>query len=153
MKKILLLAAFLLASVASAKPMAFLKQSGGFCPGVCPSASLTVEENGTVYVEIQKYVPTPSVERKVLLRLGKDIVMAMKRDIESISAVELIDLDEGQPICADIPELLYTVVKGNQKIDIGMDRDCHEYRLADFKGTQIADMLRSFLNLHYYSLR
>lgn len=153
MKTILLLSSLLFASVASAKPMAFLKQSGGFCPGTCPSASLTVEENGVVMVEIQKYVPTPSVERKVLLRLGKDIVSAMQRDIQSITAADLIDLDEGQPICADIPQLLYTVVKGDQKIDIGMDRDCHQYRLADFKGTQIADMLRSFLNLHYYAQR
>jgi hypothetical protein len=133
--------------------MAFLKQSGGFCPGTCPSASITVEQNGTVFVEIQKYVPTVTVERKVLLHLGKDLTQAMKKDIQSISVAELVDMDEGQPYCADLPQLLFTVVQGEQKVDIGYDRDCHKFRMANFHGSQIVDMLKNFLQLHYYSLR
>ncbi len=151
MKTLLLLSSLLLTTAASARPLAFLKQSGGFCPGTCPSSSLTIEDNGTVYVEIQKYVPTPSVERKVLLRLGKDLTNALQKDIQSIAIAELIDTNEGAPICADAPEFLFTVVKGNQKIDIARDLDCHKYILANFQGTQIVDMLRSFLTLHYYS--
>jgi hypothetical protein len=139
--------------MATAKPIAFLKQSGGFCPGTCPSASITVEQNGTVFVEIQKYVPTPSVERRVLLHLGKDLTQAMKKDIQSINVAELVDTDEGQPFCADIPELLFTVVQGQQKVDIGYDRDCHKFRMANFHGSQIVDMLKNFLEMHYYSLR
>lgn len=151
MKSLLLLSALLMTSVASAKPIAFLKQSGGFCPGTCPSASITIEQNGTVFVEIQKYVPTPSFERKVLLRLGKDLTAALNRDIRSISATELVDIDEGQPFCADIPERLYTVVQGEQKVDIGLDRDCHKFRMANFHGSQIVDMLKNFHQLHAYS--
>jgi hypothetical protein len=153
MKHFLLLAAFLMASVASARPVAFLKQSGGFCPGTCPSASITIEQNGTVIVEIQKYVPTPSVERRVLLRMGKELTAAMLKDIHSISSAELVDTDEGQPYCADVPQLLFTVVQGNQKLDIGYDRDCHKFRMANFHGSQIVDMLKNYLQLHYYSLR
>ncbi|WP_141735455.1 hypothetical protein [Oligoflexus tunisiensis] len=151
MKYLILLSAFFMASVAAARPIAYLKQSGGFCPGTCPSASITVEDNGTVFVEIQKYVPTPSVERRVLLRMGRELVSAMRRDINSIQIAKLVDMDEGQPFCADIPELLYTVVQGNQKIDIGIDRDCHKFRMANFHGTQIVSMLQSFLDMHYYA--
>lgn len=153
MKSFLLLSALFMTSIATARPIAFLKQSGGFCPGTCPSASITVEQNGTVFVEIQKYVPTPSLERKVLLHLGKDLTQAMKKDIQSINVAELVDTDEGQPFCADIPELLFTVVQGQQKIDIGYDRDCHKFRMANFHGSQIVDMLKNFLEMHYYSLR
>ncbi len=153
MKRLLLLSLFFMASVATARPVAFLKQSGGFCPGTCPTASITVENNGTVFVEIQKYVPTPSLERKVLLRLGKDMTLALQKDIASIRVDDLVDTDEGQPFCADVPEQLFTVVQGEQKIDIGYDRDCHKFRMANFHGSQIVDLLKSFLQMHYYTLR
>jgi hypothetical protein len=152
MKYFILLSALFMAGIASARPIAFLKQSGGFCPGTYPSASITVEDTGLVIVEIQKYVPTPSIERRVILQMGRELVNAMKRDINSIQVEKLVDMDEGMPFCADIPEHLYTVVRGVQKIDIGLDRDCHKFRMANFHGTQLVDMLKSFLDMHYYSL-
>src|SRR6478735_7588426 len=130
MKRLLFLTSLILPSALSAKPIAMLQQSGGFCPGQCPSTSLSIEDNGQVIVQIQKYVPTPSTERKVLLSLSKDALDVVQKDVRSIqpAILEMIDLDEDKPMCADIPMTTYTIVQSKQKIDIGYDRDCHKFR-------------------------
>lgn len=150
MKRFLALVCLLSASAASARPLAYLEQSGGFCMGMCPRVTLSLQDSGEVVVETEtENNSTPSMSYKVLLRLdafGPEMT-DIRQDISLISAAPLVDLNQGQPICADAPEIRYFVFNGPYRIQVGLNRDCHRYRMAGNDG--IADMLHSFLSIYH----
>lgn len=149
--KAIILASLLLTTAASAKPVAILEQSGGFCAERCPSSTISIEESGLVSVVRTSYFPAVKTERYTLAKLNSKIVEAIKRNWANVAPAQLVDLNPEGPICADIPMVRYSVVKDGQPIVIGEDRDCKEYRLETFEGIGIATVLKSVLELDNFA--
>lgn len=151
MKAILFASAALLASAAQAKPLAIVKQFGGFCHISCPSTTITVDEKGSVNVEVQTFTPA-KIERYTLAKLNAEkVIAAIQRDIEKVAPAKLVDTDPEGPICMDIPQVRYSVIKNDEEIVIGEDRECKEFRLETYEATGTASVLKSLMGMHNFA--
>ncbi len=147
----MLVMSFVHASPASAKALAFVKQSGGFCHQQCPSTTITIHDSGLVVAETETFVPTSKVTKVTLSQLSQRVVKAIKKDIALVTAVSLVDSKPEGPFCADIPLKSYNVIKGSQTIEIGAERDCHDFLLETYEGSGIVTALKGLMFLYNYS--
>lgn len=139
------------ANQASAKPLAFVKQYGGFCHMQCPSTTLTIHENGQVIVERQTFYPEATTTKTQIASLGKKILAVVKADITKVTAVNLVDGNPDGPMCADIPVKSYQVIKDGKEVEIGAERDCHSFFLESYEATGLVETLKSLNSLYNYS--
>ncbi len=152
MKSVLaFIALVILASTASAKPLASMIQAGGFCAEQCPTTTLTIHDNGQVIVERKSFFPKPATSKFVLATLNKKIIAVVHSEIAKATAVKLVDTNPEAPICMDIPAKTYQVVKNGQTIEIGADRDCHSFVLESYEATGLVETLKSLANLNNFA--
>lgn len=141
----------LVGAMASAKPLAFVKQSGGFCHPQCPNTTITIHDSGLVVAETESFVPASKLTKTNIAQLGQHVIRAIKKDIELATAVALVDSNPEAPFCADIPSKSYNVVKGAQTIEIGAERDCHDFLLESYEATGIVTALKGLVFLNNYA--
>ena len=153
MKAFLTLAVFgtLSATSLSAKPLAVATQSGGFCHLQCPTTSITIHENGAVVAQTEVFVPEHKVSKATIAQVSSKVIAAIKKDIEAAAAVPLVDPDPEGPFCADIPEQSFSIVKHGKMIEIGKQRDCHDFVLESYEASGIITALKGFVFLNNYS--
>jgi hypothetical protein len=149
----LVFSVFFLANLANAKPLAFVKQSGGFCHSQCPTTTITIHDNGLVVAEVETFVPASKLVKVTISQLSQRVIKAIKKDIELATAVALVDSKPEAPFCADIPLRSFNVIKGTQTIEIGAERDCHDFLLESYEATGIVTTLKGLVFLNNYSLK
>lgn len=141
----------ILASSAIAKPLAFVKQSGGFCRTQCQTTIITIHDTGDVVAETETFQPSSKVTKATIAQLSARVIRAIKRDIELATAVPLVDSKPSAPLCADIPAKSYNILKGNQTLEIGAEKECHDYLLETYEATGIVSTLKGLVILNNYS--
>jgi hypothetical protein len=146
-----LVLALALAGSAFAKPLAFVKQSGGFCRTQCQSTVITIHDTGDVVAETETMQPSSKVTKATIAQLSAAVIRAIKRDIELATAVPLVDSKPSAPLCADLPSKSYNILKANQTIEIGAEKDCHDYLLESYEATGIVSTLKGLVILNNYS--
>lgn len=129
------------ATAAQAKPLASLVQTGGFCPGGCPTTTITLDDSGWVSTRV-KNNDGSEVLRKNFLFLNKDLIQALKKDMSSYASAPLVDMQADQPICMDIPLVRYQAYLAGKTVVIGEDKNCHEYRPISYKGSRLISLLK-----------
>ena len=133
-----------------------VQQSGGYCMGPCPVSVITILDNGWVTSRRDTFNPIHEIKTTSFAWLSNQVINSLKNEIANISnnPSELYDVQEGQPVCADAPQKIYSIVNANyQEIQIGKDMNCHQYRLKNGLGYQLVEIIDSFMNMSSMTLR
>jgi hypothetical protein len=131
-------------------PLAQSVQSGGFCRGRCPTIVLHVNRRGTVFSITQTYDANdfnkaPKVEVDVMKRLSRGELHEIRQLVRSVRPGKILDEQEGQPICMDIPLVTYAAYNPYYGVvSLGKDQNCHAYRLAQEAARALVDELNNF---------
>lgn len=137
-------------AVPSSTPVVSVRTDGGFCVGKCPETIVEIHKIGWV---VRTTIDSQGVAtEEIVAWLGSQ---TMKRVVDAVDAIEdapLVDLNAGEPICADVPTTAYSVTTtSGLSITIGMDRDCHEHRLSTKKGRDIIRTIVALRRLAHIS--
>lgn len=147
--KTALLVSMLLATGASAAPVAVVKTSGGFTP-TPRSTVLTLDADGTLTLTKtvgswnSTEVTSTSVE---VAKLNTSIVKAIVDDVAEANNTNVVAENPEAPECMDAPSTTYSVVKDGALVLIGKLQNCKPYSLEDYQGQTAMRLLESLKTL------
>ena len=112
-------------------------------------------QHKTIFIDssgaVTEWVLNYNSQKTRIEKLGTLSAYALKqirRDIKQIKAGDnLIDANEGGPICMDAPATLVDIYIGGKIKTIYKQQNCHEWRLDSYFGYKTIEFSKGFLEL------
>lgn len=123
-------------------------RNGGFCRGRCPKTILSLTRNRELASITLTYEggfdAEPSVSRKLIKKIDKKELQQVLFQTIWLQPGELVDENEGQPICMDAPFTHYNVFNyWYQPIKIGKNENCHQFRLTQPTAKKLIEYIQT----------
>lgn len=150
MKKALAIAAlFMSISAHAAEELVKYEYNAGFSirPG---SETVTLTADGKVILK-SKYLNRQTGQYEttvaVVARLNPDRVTAIKGLLPQIKESDLINQNEGEPMCTDAPSSQLRVVEGNRNVTFGRYASCHTWKNEQPPAVQLKNVMDGLVEL------
>jgi hypothetical protein len=136
---------FYTASAANASTILVATRTPGFVAN--PTVRiLTVDSSGTMTLQTRD-LRTGTFSLESLADLTPSMMDRIRADLEGIDlSTPLVDQQQGQPMCTDLPSVTVSAVYGAHQIEIKREAGCHEWDLQTAQGLKAAALVLEFLD-------